>query len=137
MQILTIDKNKKICKFIEGNLLNIGYSNKPLVHHAFNIDEALEWLQKLQFDLIIIDPLVSNQYSLPLISMAKTLFPFTKIITFSYFSQNPSFFESKKECITWGADYCLDKTMQWQEFPIVFKKILFPCIRGTFSYENN
>ncbi len=109
---------------IEDILLNSGFFETCFFHHASTIEDAVEYFPGSYFHFIIIDPLVSLEFGLPLIKTIKDCSPSTKIIAFSLCSVKPCTTKCRQQCLECGADCCLDKVRHFNLLPETVKKCL-------------
>jgi DNA-binding NarL/FixJ family response regulator len=82
------------------------------VLQARNYEEAVQWLLKTKVDLALLDISMPGKNGIELLKMIKSIYPATKVWMISNHADE----HYKKFCLSSGADYFFDKSLDFEEF---------------------
>jgi DNA-binding NarL/FixJ family response regulator len=82
------------------------------VLQARNYEEALHWLLKTKVDLALLDISMPGKNGIELLKLIQRTYPATKVWMISNHADE----HYKKFCLSSGADYFFDKSLDFEEF---------------------
>jgi DNA-binding NarL/FixJ family response regulator len=82
------------------------------VLQARNYEEAVHWLRKTKVDLALLDISMPGKNGIELLKTIKSIYPATKVWMISNHADE----HYKKFCLSSGADFFFDKSLDFEEF---------------------
>jgi DNA-binding NarL/FixJ family response regulator len=107
--VLVVDDSVMFTQRVISLLKDI---NLHPVLQARNYEEAVHWLLKTNVELALLDISMPGKSGIELLKLIKSIYPATKVWMISNHANE----QYKKFCLSSGADYFFDKSLDFEEF---------------------
>jgi DNA-binding NarL/FixJ family response regulator len=91
-----------------------------VIGQAQNADEAMELVEKLEPDVVILDIRMTGESGISVLQKIKTKKPAPIVIVFT----NYPYPQYRQICLKLGADYFFDKSTEFNRIPETFKELV-------------